>query len=169
MAHGFLAVVVALHQRFARDVVHAFGLGRIEAYVVAAAAGRVHAAFAHAFDDVAFRHFDLDHVIQRDAGALERVGLRDGARETVEQVAVGAIGLGQAIAHQADDQVVRDQAARVHDLLGFQAQRRAGLDGGAQHVTGGYLRDAVVLGEKGGLGAFAGSGRSEQNETHGGS
>ena len=80
-----------------------------------------------------------------DGRVLHRLGLRDGAREAVEQEAVGAIGLRDALLDQADDDVVADQAASVHHLLGGQAERRAGLDRGAQHVAGGDLRDAVVL------------------------
>jgi hypothetical protein len=66
--------------------------------------------------------------------------------KAVEQEALGAIGLRQAFLHQADDDVVADQAASVHHLLGGHAQRCARLDGGAQHVAGGDLRDAVVAG-----------------------
>jgi hypothetical protein len=48
----------------------------------------------------------------------------------------------QTVLDQADDQAVRHQATRVHVGLGLKAQRRARLDGSAQHVTGGDLRDA---------------------------
>ena len=75
-------------------------------------------------------------------------------------------GIGEAIAHQAYDDLVGHESAGVHDRLGFDAQRGAGLHGGAQHVAGGDLRDAIVLGQKGCLGAFAGARRSEQDETH---
>jgi hypothetical protein len=109
------------------------------------------AAAAHALDDGVVGHVDLQHVVELDAGGLHGVGLRDGAREAVEQEAVGAVGLGDALLDQADDDVVADQRAGVHHLLGGQAQRRAGLDGGAQHVAGGDLRDAVFLADEGRL------------------
>ena len=47
----------------------------------------------------------------RDAGVLHRVGLRNGARKAVEQIAVRAIGLLQALLDQADDDVVGNQRA----------------------------------------------------------
>src|SRR5690606_8896118 len=55
---GFFAVVVALHQGFACDVIDVGGLGRIEGDVIASAAGRMDAASAHALDDVFVRHHD---------------------------------------------------------------------------------------------------------------
>ena len=58
-------------------------------------------------------------------------------------------------------------APDVHDGLGLQAERRAGLDGRAQHVAGGDLRDAVLLADEGGLRAFARAGRAQQNQSHG--
>ena len=46
------------------------------------------------------------------------------------------------------------------------AQRRAGLDGGAQHVAGGELRQAPLFGENFGLCALARPRRPEQNQIH---
>ena len=40
--------------------------------------------------------------------------------------------------------VVTDQAAGIHDLLGFDTERCAGLDCGAQHVAGGNLGNAEL-------------------------
>jgi hypothetical protein len=57
-------------------------------------------------------------------------------------------------------------AAGVHHLLGRQAQRRAGLDRGAQHVTGGNLRNAIALADEGGLRAFAGARRAQEDQSH---
>ena len=124
------------------------------------------ASAAHALDDGGVGHVDFDHVVELDAGGLHGVGLRNGAWEAVEQKALGAIGLGDALLDQADDDVVADQAAGVHHLLGLHAQRRAGLDGGAQHVAGGDLRDAVLLADEGGLRAFAGTGCAQQDQSH---
>jgi hypothetical protein len=71
----------------------------------------MHATAAHAFDDGVERHVDLEHIVQLDAGGLHRVGLRNGARETVEQEALGAVVLGDAFLDEADDDVVADQGA----------------------------------------------------------
>jgi hypothetical protein len=121
---------------------------------------------AHALDDGVEGHVDLQHHVQLDAGGLHGVGLRQGAREAVEQEAVGTVALRDAFLDQADDDVIADQAAAVHHLLGGQAQRRAGLDGGAQHVAGGNLRNAVLLADERGLRAFAGAGGAQKNESH---
>ena len=67
------------------------------------------AAPAHALDDHRVGHVDLEHVIECHAGVAQRVGLRNGARKAVEQVAVAAIGLAQAVAHQPDDDFVGHQ------------------------------------------------------------
>ena len=126
------------------------------------------AAAAHALDDGLEGHVDFQHVVEVDASFLHGLGLGNGAREAVEQETVGAVVLGDAFLHQVDDQVVADQTARVHDLLGFDAQRGAGLDGGAQHVARGNLRNAVLLADEGGLGALAGAGCAKKNQFHGG-
>src|SRR3546814_485713 len=115
VAHGFFAVVVTLHQWFAGDVVLIGRPGRVELSVIATSAGRVYAAPAHAFDDVFFGHHDFHHEIQGNVGVFQCVGLRYGARKTVEQVTVFAIRLQQTITHQTDDDVVGHQATAVHD------------------------------------------------------
>jgi hypothetical protein len=58
-----------------------------------------------------------------NARILHGVGLGNGARKTVEQITVLAVILGQAILDHADDDSVRHQAAGVHVLFGFKAQR----------------------------------------------
>jgi len=78
-----------------------------------------------------------------------------------------AIGLGDAFLDQADDDVIADQPTRIHDLLGLQTQRRAGLDCSAEHVTRGDLGNVEVLADEGGLGAFARARRAQQNQSHG--
>ena len=113
------------------------------------------AASAHALNDGLKRHVNFQHVINLDAGRFHGVSLRNGPGETVKQKALGAICLGNALFNQVDDQVIADQATGVHDFFGLHAQRGSGLDSGAQHVTGGDLRNAVFLANEGGLCAFA--------------
>src|SRR5690606_17569572 len=86
--------------------------------------------------------------------------------KAVEQVAVGAIGLLQAIADQADDDLIRNQAAGFHDLLGLQAKGGAGLDGGAQHVAGRDLRNAEALADERRLRSLSGARGAQQNQSH---
>src|SRR5258708_4486485 len=82
MAHRFFAVVVALHQRLAGEVVVACALGRVELHVLGAPGGRMHAPSAHALDDIAVRHVALEHVVDRHDGLLLRLGLRDSALQS---------------------------------------------------------------------------------------
>ena len=65
----------------------------------------------------------LDDVVDGDARVAQRLGLRDGAREAVEQEAVGAVGPRDALLHQRDDDLVGDQLAAGHDLSDLQAER----------------------------------------------
>ena len=123
--------------------------------MVGTARRRVRTATAHAFDDGVKGHVDFDHVVEFHAGCLHGVGLGNGAGKAVKQKALGAIGLRQALFDQINDECVADQTARVHDGLGFQAQGRTRLDGGAQHVARRNLGNAVLLADKRGLRALA--------------
>ncbi|MNP30027.1 hypothetical protein D3C76_1230820 [compost metagenome] len=126
----------------------------------------MHATTGDAADDFLVVHGDLDHVVDGHAGVLQGFSLGDGARETVEEEAVGAIGLGDALLDQVDDQVIGNQATGVHHALGLQAQLGAGLDRCAQHVAGGNLRNAELLGDETGLSTFAGTRGPQQNHAH---
>ena len=165
--HGFFFVVFALHQGFAGDIVNAFDLGGIEFDVVRAARGRVAAPAAHAVDDGLERHVDLQHVVQLHASGLHGIGLGDGAGEAVKQKAFGAVGLGDAVFHQIDDELVADQLPRIHHRLGLQAQGGASLYSGTQHIAGGDLGNAKFFADKSSLGAFASAGGAQQDESHG--
>ncbi|MNV26119.1 hypothetical protein D3C71_1172330 [compost metagenome] len=109
---------------------------------------------------------DFDHVVQLDASSHQGFSLRNGARETVEQETVGAVGLSDTVLDQCDDQVVGDQTASIHDALGLDAQLGAGLDRSTQHVAGGDLRNAEFLGDELSLSTFTGPGSSQQNDAH---
>jgi len=126
----------------------------------------VDTAARHALDDFLIGDVDLDDVVDRHAGGLHRFGLRNGAREAVEQIAVLAVRLLKARLHHADDDVVGDEAASIHDGLGLHAKLGAGLDLRTQHVAGGDLRNAVFFLDVIGLGAFAGARAAQQNQTH---
>ncbi|MNT08490.1 hypothetical protein D3C72_1432340 [compost metagenome] len=126
----------------------------------------MHAAAAHALDDGVERHVDLQHVVDGHAGFLHRLGLRNGAREAIEQIALFAVAVLKTVLHQADNDVIGHQPARVHHLLGFDAQRRTGLHRGAQHVARGDLRNAELFADELGLRAFAGARCAQQDQTH---
>src|SRR4029079_15407861 len=56
LAHGFLAIVLALDQRLSGRIVASRDLRRIELDVVRAAGSEVHAPPAHALDDLVVAH-----------------------------------------------------------------------------------------------------------------
>ena len=61
--------------------------------MISATGGDVHAPPAHTFDNGGIGNIDFQHIVERYAGFLHRVGLRDGAGETVEQIAIGTVWL----------------------------------------------------------------------------
>ena len=71
--------------------------------------------------------------------------LRHGAGEAVEDEAVGAVGRLDVVLDDADDEIVRDQAATLHHGLCLLAQLRALGDGRAQQVARGQVAQAVLL------------------------
>ena len=75
---------------------------------------------------------ELHNVVQVQAGLLHRLGLRDSAREAVEQEAAGAVGLGDPVLHQADDHGVGHQVPGIHVRLRSQAQGVTGACRGVQ-------------------------------------
>src|SRR5512145_3374780 len=85
LAHGVLAVVVALHERLAGQIVPAGAFRWIVFLVVHAPGCRMHAPAAHTSDDVLVGHVDLEHAIERDPRLRERLGLGNGARKAIEQ------------------------------------------------------------------------------------
>ena len=105
----------------------------------------MHPASAHALDDGVKWHVNFKHVIKLHLSLAHGVSLGNSARKTVKQKALAAIGLGNSLFDQANDDVVTDQAAAVHDLFGGHAQRCAGFDRRAQHVARGDLRNAKRL------------------------
>ena len=98
--------------------------------------------------------------------AVERRRLRHGARKTVEDETLARIGLFDALGDDADHDVVRTQRAARHDVLDLAADRRAGFDGRAQHVSGGKLNDSVFGDETQRLRSLASPRRAEQDQSH---
>ena len=94
----------------------------------------------------------------------ERAGLLDRAREAVEQEPVAGVIVGESLDDHPDDDLIGNQLALVHVLLGEQPELAAGLARGAQDVAGRDVRQAEVLGQQRGLGALAGAGRTQQDQ-----
>jgi hypothetical protein len=112
-------------------------------------------------------HVDLQHHVELDAGGLHGVGLRDGAREAVEQEAVGAVGLRDAFLDQADDDVVADQAAASITFLAARPSGVPALTAARSMSPVEICGNAVLLADERGLRAFAGAGGAQQDQSHG--
>ena len=82
----------------------------------------------------------------------QRLGLGDGARESVQHESARTIGLGEALSNQGHHQIVRHQLAGVHDVLRLAPKLGALPHGSAQHVAGGDLGNTEAAGEKARLG-----------------
>lgn len=108
-------------------------------------------------DELRLRDDQLDGGIDARAVAGQQVvqglGLHGGAREAVQQDPDGshAVELGP---HHADDDVVGDEGAGVHDDLGALTELRAALHVGAKHGARRELLEAALGGEQVGLRAL---------------
>src|SRR5690606_10138861 len=124
----------------------------------------------HPLDHGVLGDDEAQHRVQLlvDAGQdlLQRLGLVDRARVTVEDEAVGGVRLADARLDHAVGHIARHQVAGVHVLLRLEAQRGLLADVGTEEVPGGDVRDAQLFRQEDGLGAFAGTGRTEQYNSH---
>ena len=88
----------------------------------------MHAASGHALDDLIVIDIDLNHRINGDTAVLQCIGLRNGAGEAIEQVAILAIIFLNAFFDHTHDDVIRNQAAVIHDFFCSHAEFRTGLN-----------------------------------------
>src|SRR5690606_1265124 len=167
LAHGFLAVAIALNQAFTGAIVLAVNIRRVVLEVIHAAGARVNAAARQALDDFLVGNIQLDDKIDINAGIDQCLRLRNGAREAVEQEALGTVIVLDALFHQANDDFIGHQATGIHYFLRFQTQRGSRFYGSSQHVTGGDLRNTELLHDELGLSALTGAGCAKQNDSHG--
>ena len=151
-------IILALDQLAAAAVADALHPGGDEVHVVAGAAGAAHAPPAHAAEDLLLADLDGDDGVKDDARLLQGLGLGDGAGHPVQDIAVLAVVLGQALVHDADDDLIGHQSAGVDIRLGLQAGGRAVLDGGAENIAGGDGGDAQLPAEDLRLGTLPGAG-----------
>src|SRR5262249_47862601 len=116
-------------------------------------------------------HLEFDHRVERKAflleHAVERYGLRDGARETVQDESLSGIGLLDTVGDDRHDHIIGHQLTALHHVLGAQPDRGAGLDRGTQQVAGRKLHDAMFLNETLRLRALPRPRRAEQDQSHG--
>ncbi len=109
----------------------------------------------------------LDHRIElhRRTGEhrIEGFGLWRRARKAVKDETPRAIRLRDAGCQHADDDIIGDEFARLHHLLGLKPDRRPGGDLGAEHIAGRDLGDAVRVLKTAGLRALPGPRGPQQN------
>ncbi len=97
---------------------------------------------------------------------VERLGLREGAREAVEDEPVlGVLGL-EPFPDQLEHQVVGDELAAREDRLHSAAERRPRRDRRAKHVAGRDVRNLPLLRDPRRLRALAGPLRAQDQDVH---
>ena len=100
--------------------------------------------------DLAGVDLDVDGQVEVERGqdVGQPLGLGHRAGAPVEDEAPGPdVALAQPLGHHVHDQVVAQQLAPVHLVLGLLPDGRALLDRGAQHVPGRDMGHHVVVGE----------------------
>src|SRR5579862_3198733 len=104
-------------------------------------------------------NLQLDHPVDLLAASgkhsVERPGLRDGAREAVEDGTLCTGILTEALRNDGDDDVIGNELAAVDDVLGFPAKLRTGARGRAQHFARRELRPAAFGLQDSGLCPFS--------------
>ena len=70
----------------------------------------------------------------------------------------------EAVEQHGDGQLIGDEFAALHVALRLLAQLGLIADVLAEHVAGGEVEQFGVVGDRGGLGAFAGAGRAKQDD-----
>ncbi len=162
VADGFLVVVGAVVQRTAALVALAVDLRRRRVDVVHLAADFAGAAAGKTLDQAVEIDVHENRGVHRLAEAhqhlVQRLGLRNVAREAVHDETVLRIRLLQALADDAEHDLVGDQLARVHRGLGLLAQLGAGSQRLAEQVARGNLGDAVLFDQLLGLRPLARTG-----------
>lgn len=164
--HDLLLVVGALREGVAGDVVLARDLGGLELGVVDAARGDVEPAAARALDDDVVGDVEAHDALDAEVELVHELRLLERAREPVEHPAAAALGHLHGVLDDVEDDLVGDELALVHDVLGLHAVGGLVLDGGAEHVAGGEVADAVALNDGGALGSLAGSGGTHDDNLH---
>ena len=96
---------------------------------------------------------------------VERLGLREVAREAVEDEPVARVVLREPLADHPDRELVRDEVAAGHDRVDLAAERRRVVER-AEHVARRDVRDPVLGRDPLRLRALARPLRAEEQEVH---
>ena len=160
-----LGVVGALFQLGALEVANVVYGGRIRVHVVNAGADRARKSASDALKKNIFSDRDADGDDGKHVGdelLVEPLGLRQGSRKAVEDVAVLGVGLGEPGGDHLVDEVVGNELALAHKVFGEHAQWRVVATVLAEEIPGGDLGDSELGHEKLSLRAFANAGRAKQ-------
>ena len=159
-------IVLADGERCAAQIADAVDLRRVCDDVEARAAAAADTAAGHARFDDGVIDLDGDDSVKVDTGGFERLGLRDRARHAVKDEAVRAVVAGDPLADDADDDIVRNELASVHEAFGLQAGFGSVFDRFAKNVAGGNGGDVQLLADDLRLCALAGTGSTQKNQLH---
>ncbi len=96
---------------------------------------------------------------------VEGLGLLEGTRETIEDETLAARGVTEGLLDAANNNLVRDEATRLHDVLDLEAHLGLLVDSLAEHVAGCEVADAVGLLDNRGLGALAAARGADEKHT----
>ncbi|MGX1250830.1 hypothetical protein RKD48_003341 [Streptomyces ambofaciens] len=97
---------------------------------------------------------------------VQRLGLGDVPRETVQQEAALGVGLLHAVLRHGDRDLVRHEIAGVHVGLRELAQFGLLADVRAEQVARGDVRNVQRLGKAGGLRSLSGTRRPDEDDSH---
>ena len=81
-------------------------------------------------------HLNGNHMVDANAHFFQSLRLGQRAGHAVQDEAVLAVGLGHPLGDDAEDQLVGDQEAIVHEFLCFLAQLGTIRHGLAEHIPG---------------------------------
>jgi hypothetical protein len=105
-------------------------------------------------------------VAQVGEGLPQLLGLRDRAREAVQEEAGLGVGLGEPVLHHGDGDLVGHEVAGVHVGLRLLPQLRLPADVRPEDVAGGDRRHPEPGRDDLRLGALARPGRTQQHDAH---
>lgn len=96
-------------------------------------------------------------MVKLDPMCLQGFGLGDGTGHTVQDITAGAVGLGQPLLNDADDDLVGNQLAGIHIGLGLQAMGVPALTAARRILPVEMVGMFSSRERTSGLGAFAGA------------
>jgi hypothetical protein len=161
-------VVRPMSQRRAVDVADAGDARRVGQEVVDVAVRGADQPIGHPQDEVFDRdvdeHGEVNPLVPIGQRTVEGLGLAAGPGEAVEDCAAARIRFVEAVEEDLDDHVVGDQLAGAHDRADLAGDGRIAGRDPAEQVTRTEDRDAEMLPDDRGLGAFSRAWCAEEDD-----